>query len=387
MLIIKIFFWIAVFVIIWGNIGYQISLLILNKILKPKSIKKDFTYMPTVTLMIVAHNEEKVIREKLENALNLDYPEDRFEILVTSDFSTDKTNDIVKEVISENKNRNIRLYEVKERKGKTNAQNEGARTVNSEIIVMTDANSILEKKSIKEIVSAFTDDNIAYVTGKLCYKNSNENEVSNSENTYWSLDTKIRDIESRLQTITAGNGALYACRKKDYIEFDPMKSHDIEMPFYYALQGKKAIANHDAIAFEKAGENIKDEFKRKIRMNKGILRAILPSIKILNIFKYKWYTYFYLGHRSFRYLLWFMHFLLFVTSFLLLKFNFIYLCAFLLQIIMYILALIKYIFKIDNKILNFIYYYFVTIIAQFIGVINCITGKEKPFWEKAESTR
>ena len=387
MLIIKIFFWIAVFVIIWGNIGYQISLLILNKILKPKSIKKDFTYMPTVTLMIVAHNEEKVIREKLENALNLDYPEDRFEILVTSDFSTDKTNDIVKEVISENKNRNIKLYEVKERKGKTNAQNEGARTVNSEIIVMTDANSILEKKSIKEIVSAFTDDNIAYVTGKLCYKNSNENEVSNSENTYWSLDTKIRDIESRLQTITAGNGALYACRKKDYIEFDPMKSHDIEMPFYYALQGKKAIANHDAIAFEKAGENIKDEFKRKIRMNKGILRAILPSIKILNIFKYKWYTYFYLGHRSFRYLLWFMHFLLFVTSFLLLKFNFIYLCAFLLQIIMYILALIKYIFKIDNKILNFIYYYFVTIIAQFIGVINCITGKEKPFWEKAESTR
>lgn len=387
MSILKTIFWLSVFIIIWGNIGYQVSIILLEYIFKPEKIKKDYKYKPDVTVMIVAHNEEKVIREKLYNVLNLNYPNDKLEILVTSDFSTDKTNKIVKEVIKENPSRKIRLYEVKERKGKTNAQNEAARTITSEIIIMSDANSILDENAVTEIVSAFTDKKIAYVTGKLCYINSEESEVSGSENTYWNLDTEIRDIESRFQTITAGNGALYACRKEDYVEFDPMKSHDIEMPYYYAMEGKRAIANHDAVAYEKAGENIEDEFKRKIRMNKGILRAILPSIKILNVFKYKWYSYFYLGHRTCRYLLWFMHFILLITSIILLKQDSIYFLALIIQIIVYMLAIIKFVFKINNKILNFIYYYCVTIIAQFFGVKNQLIGNEKPFWEKAESTR
>lgn len=201
--------------------------------------------------MIVAHNEEKVIRSKLENAIKLDYPKEKFKILVSSDNSTDKTNDIVEEFIKINKDRDITLYQTKERKGKTNAQNEAARLVETEVLVMTDANSIIEKESIKEIVSSFSDDDIVYVTGRLCYTNSNKNETSNSENLYWDLDTKIREIESRLQTITAGNGALYACRTKDYYCFDPIKCHDSSMPLYYALNGKRAIANQNAIAYEK----------------------------------------------------------------------------------------------------------------------------------------
>ena len=253
---------------------------------------------------------------------------------------------------------------------------------------MTDANSILEKNAVKEIVSAFTDDNIAYVTGRLCYSNFEDNSTSNSENTYWSLDIKIRDIESRLQTITAGNGALYACRTNEYIDFNPIKCHDSSMPLYYALEGKRAIANHDAIAYEKAGENVQDEFKRKVRMNRIILSAILPSLKILNIFKYKWFTYFYLGHRTSRYLLWLMHIVALITSGFLILNNYIYMIAVIGQILIYIIAILRYIFKsINNKIINFIYYYCMTIFAQMVGVKNVLTGKAKPFWEKAESTR
>lgn len=387
MILIKILFWISVFVIFWANLGYPLFIIILNKILKPNKISKDYNYEPTVTLMIVAHNEEKVIGEKLKNVLELEYPKEKLEILISSDNSSDKTNEIVRKIIEENKEINIRLYEVKERKGKTNAQNEATRTVKSDILVMTDANSLLKANALKEIVSAFTSDTIAYVTGRLCYSNSKTTVTSESENTYWDLDTKVRDIESKFQTITAGNGALYACRTRDYIEFEPIKCHDSSMPLYYALEGKKAIANHDAIAYEKAGENIEDEFKRKVRMNRIILSAILPDIRILNIFKYKWFTYFYLGHRTCRYLLWLMHILAFVASLILIKQNYIYLIAFIVQISVYILALIKYGFKINNKILNMIYYYCITILAQIVGVKNILTGKAKPFWEKAESTR
>lgn len=387
MVFIKVVFWICVFVIFWANIGYPISIILLDKILKKKKLPKKLNYEPSVTIMIVAHNEEKVIKEKLENVLNLDYPKEKLEILISSDNSTDATNYIVKEFIDNHKERNIVLYEVKERKGKTNAQNEAAKLVKNEILIMTDANSMLKQNAVKELVSSFYDDTIAYVTGRLCYVNSKDNDTSKAENTYWDLDTKIRDIESKIQTITAGNGALYACKTKEYYDFEPIQCHDSSMPLYYALKQKRAIANHEAIAYEKAGENIQDEFKRKVRMNRIILSAILPSIKILNIFKYKWFTYFYLGHRTCRYLLWVMHILLYITSIILLKQNYIYLIAFFIQTLIYLMAIIKKVFKINNKIFNIVHYYCITILAQIIGVKNILTGKAKPFWEKAESTR
>lgn len=386
MTFIKIIFWTSSFIIFWANIGYPLSMLIIGKAIH-KENKIDTKFVPTVTLMIVAHNEEKVIKEKLENAIKLDYPKEKLKVLISSDNSTDKTNDIIKEFIENNLDRDITLYQTKERKGKTNAQNEASKLVDTEILVMTDANSMIEKKAIKEIVSSFSDDNIVYVTGRLCYTNSNENETSNSENLYWDLDTKIRDIESRLQTITAGNGALYACRTKDYYCFNPIKCHDSSMPLYYALNGKRAIANQNAIAYEKAGENIKDEFKRKVRMSRIVLHSILPDIRILNIFKYKWFSYFYFGHRSCRYMLWSSHILLLISNILLCGNNTFYVSTLIGQTIIYLLAILKGLTKIDNKLLNISYYYCATIIAQIIGVYNTITGKTKPFWEKAESTR
>ena len=211
--------------------------------------------------------------------------------------------------------------------------------------------------------------------------------TSNTENTYWDLDTKIRDIESRIQTITAGNGAIYACKKSEYHDFRSIECHDSSMPLYYALNGKRAIANHNAIAYEKAGENDKDEFKRKIRMSRTILRAMLPSVKILNILKYKWYTYFYLGHRTFRYSLWLSHIVLLITNILLIKYSLFYTIPLAIQLIIYLIAVLKYLFRINNGIINYISYYCMTVLAQFIGVLKIIARKNKPFWEKAESTR
>lgn len=383
--VVLIIFWLSVFIIFWANVGYPLSVVILGKIIKRKN-KKINNYEPTVTIMVVAHNEEKVIKEKLENVLKVDYPKDKLEILVSSDNSTDNTNVIVEEFIRKHKKNNIRLYKVHERKGKTNAQNEAAKTVKSEILVMTDANAMLKSDAIRELVSSF-DENVAYVSGKLVYINSEDNLTSNTENAYWDLDTRVRDIESRIQTITAGNGAIYACKTEEYYDFNPIQCHDSAMPLYYSLQGKRAISNHHAIAYEKAGENDGDEFKRKIRMSRIVLSSILPSIKILNIFKYRWFTYFYLGHRTSRYLLWLSHILLLLANIYLINKNVIYEISLLLQLMIYLMAILKNVLGIKNKIFNFCSYYCMTILAQFIGVIKSITGRNKPFWEKAESTR
>lgn len=381
-----IFLCISIFIIFWGMIGYPISLKIINQFIK-KQINKDYTYKPSVTIMIVAHNEEKVIEKKLNNVLSIDYPNDKTDILVSSDNSTDCTNKIVKLFIEKHPDKNIRLCEVEKRMGKTNAQNEAVKFVTSEILVMTDANAMLDKNAIKELAAAFSSEDIVYVTGKLIYINEEESWTSKSENNYWNLDLFMRDVESRIQTITAGNGALYACRAKDYHDFDPVECHDSSMPLYYALNKKRAIFNPDAIAYEKAGENEEDEFGRKVRMNRIILKSILPSLSILNVFKYHWFTYFYIGHRTCRYLLCFSHIVLFISDLLLINQGSFFQVLFVGQIIFYLIAILKKAFSINNKIFNLVYYYCLTILAQIKGVFNILTGKAKPFWEKAESTR
>lgn len=389
MVLLKVLFYLSGFIIIWAVVGYPLSLKFIakSKFYKNKKLKKDYNYQPTVTVMVVAHNEEKVILDKLYNIIELDYPCDKIEFLIASDNSTDKTNSIVRDFIEKHKNIKIRLYEAQERKGKTNAQNEAQKTVKTEYLVMTDANSMLDKNAVKELMAAFTSDDIAYVTGKLVIMNQSASDISEAEASYWNIDVAVREIEGRIQTITAGNGAIYACRTKDYYYFDPIQCHDSAMPLYYALQGKRAICNHDAIAFEKAGESTKDEFGRKVRMNRTILKSILPDIRILNVFKYKWFSYFYFGHRTCRYLLWISHLAVFISNAFLITESWFYAAIFAGQILFYLLAFLKVLTKTNNKLLTLIYYYCVTIAAQWVGVYNILTGKAKPFWEKAESTR
>lgn len=386
-LLFKILFYISGLTIVWAMVGYPVSLKLIGNLYKNRKLEKDYSYKPTVTVMVVAHNEEKVILGKLNNIIELNYPQEKIEFLIASDNSTDKTNEIVREFIKEHQDRKIRFYEVKARKGKTNAQNEAQKTVTTEFLVMTDANSIMDKESVKELMASFTSEDIVYVSGRLSILNQGSSDVSSAEASYWDSDMAIREIEGRIQTITAGNGALYACRTDDYYDFDPIQCHDSAMPPMYALQGKRAIANHDAIAYEKAGEVIEDEFGRKVRMNRIILKHILPDVKILNIFKYKWFSYFYFGHRTCRYLLWISHLVVLITNVMLVPESWFYASTFAGQVLFYLLALVRGITKTNNKYLTLVYYYCVTIIAQWVGVYTILTGKAKPFWEKAESTR
>ncbi|MCP3029525.1 glycosyltransferase family 2 protein [Halobacillus sp. A5] len=383
----SICFYLSAFIIFWAMIGYPLSMRVLRRFNKQPNIVKDYSYKPSVTLMVVAHNEEKVIKEKLENISKLAYPRDKIEVLITSDNSTDRTNEIVESFIERNSDINIRLFKVKKRQGKTNAQNEAQKTVKNEILIMTDANSMLERNSVKELVASFSSQDVSYVCGKLTYINEDSSSVSKSETTYWDGNLRLRAIESDIQTISAGNGALYACRNEEYYDFSPLRSHDGIMPIYFALRHKKAIYNPDAIAFEKAGEVIEDEFKRKVRMNRGILYYILPDIRILNFFKYKWFSYFYLGHRTSRYLLWISHLVVLLTNMFLISESWFYVTTFGGQLLFYLLALVKLLTKTNNRYLTMIYYYCITIFAQWAGVFKILTGKAKPFWEKAESTR
>lgn len=380
-------FLIGIYIVFEAMVGYTISLKILYKLFgKNKSLGKTQDYK-TVTVMIVAHNEEKVILEKLENVLQLDYPKDKITYMVASDNCTDRTDEMVEEFIQLHQDSSFIHYKTKEHFGKTNAQNEAQKLVKSDILVMTDANAMLDPNAVKELVSSFSDETIAYVTGRLQIINNQQNDVAGMENTYWDMDLKMRQMESELGSVTAGNGAIYACRNADYYDFRPIECHDLSMPRYFVVRGRRAIFNPDAVAYEKAGEVIEDEFKRKVRMNREILHNIFPDYKLFNVFQNGWFSYFYFGHRTCRYLLWFAHLLILATNLLLIFAHPIWWIPFIGQLAFYFVALIGMITKTKNKLISMPYYYCMTVFAQWVGVFKMIMNQSKATWDKAETTR
>ena len=380
----KIIFFIAGFAIFYAMIGYPLTLLILEKILKRKN-NKDLSKKPFVSVIISAYNEEKVIEKKLENIIQTKYP--NYEVIVANDSSNDMTVPIVKEFITNHPDKNIRLNTVKNHLGKTNAQDEAVEVANGEIIVFSDANSMFKTDAIDELVSFFTDDDIEYVCGSLIYAKDDDIASVVAENSYWDVELLMRKIESEISTIAAGNGAIYAVRKKDYRNYDLVSSHDYEMPLAAGLNHKRALYNPAAIAVEKAGATTKDEFKRKLRMQRRILTNLFTNLRRLNIFEYGWFSFFHFNHKTLRFLQAFNHILLFISNLALLNHGIFYRIFFLGQVAFFTFAAIGKLTDSKAKIFYFPRYYSMMMLAQLKGAYNEATGKSKPTWEKAESTR
>ena len=379
----KIIFWVSAFAIFYPMIGYPLTLLLLDKIIKRKNTK-DYTYKPKVSVIISAYNEEKVIEKKLNNIIKTDYPD--FEVIIANDASNDRTVELAEDFIKSHPDFDIRVNTVRNHLGKTNAQDEAVEVAKGDILVFSDANSIFKEDAISELVSYFTSDDIEYVCGSLIYKEDETASVV-AENTYWNMELTMRKIESNIKTIAAGNGAIYACRKNDYRNYNLVSSHDYEMPLHAALNGKRALYNDKALAFEKAGSTTSDEFKRKVRMQRRILTNIRTNLRRLNIFKYGWFSFFHFNHKTLRFLQAFFHIVLFISNIFLIRQGFIYKLILLGQVVFLILAILGQVSKAKNKIVYFPRYYSMMMLAQILGAKNELTGKSAATWEKAESTR
>ena len=380
----KIVFYIVGFAIFYAMVGYPITLMILDKIMKRKN-DKDLSYKPFVSIIISAYNEEKVIERKLENITESTYP--HYEVIVANDASCDRTVEICQNFINNHPAYDIKVNTVKNHLGKTNAQDEAVDVAKGEIIVFSDANSMFKADAIDELVSYFTDEDIIYVCGSLIYAKDDDIASAVAENSYWDMELRMRKIESEIATIAAGNGAIYACKKSDYRRYNLVSSHDYEMPLYAGLNHKRALYNPKAIALEKAGQTSKDEFKRKVRMQRRILTNIFTNLRRLNIFEYGWFSFFHFNHKTLRFLQAFNHIVLFIANLALLNEGDFYRIFFLIQVGFFTLATIGKLTESNSKVFYFPYYYTMMMAAQLKGGYNEATGKSKATWEKAETTR
>ena len=254
MIAVKIIFWASLGALLWTHVLYPlaVSLLVRLRIRTVQSAE----IAPSVSVIVAAHNEEPVIARRLENLLALDYPADKLRLVVTSDASTDRTEEIAGGF------RGVQVIR-NPRGGKVAAQDNAVRSTESEIVAFTDANATWAPDALRRLVANFADPYVAYVCGQLVLEAA---DGSNREGVYWRYEMAQRLAESRLGSITGGNGSIYAVRRGDYVEVDPKWGHDLSFPYRMVQAGRRAVYEPAARAFEKPTPSNETEYRRKVRM-------------------------------------------------------------------------------------------------------------------------
>lgn len=296
----KTLFWISLFVVFYTYVGYGILLCMLVKIKeffsKPAIHQISPADFPYVSLLIAAYNEEKIVDEKMSNCFELGYPKDKLKIVWITDGSTDSTN----EKLSRYSNAEV-LFEPK-RGGKTAALNRAMNFINTDIVIFTDANTILNKDSITEIVNAFSDPKVGCVAGeKRIALTSDTNTSSLGEGAYWKYESVLKEMDSRLNTTAGAAGELFAVRKDlyEYVEEDTLLD-DFIISMRIAKKGYKIRYCKNAYAVEGGSLNMREEKKRKVRIAAGGIQSVIRLSSLLNVFKYPLLSFQYISHRVLR---------------------------------------------------------------------------------------
>ena len=383
-------FWISLLIIIYTFIGYGLILyllVILRRLFKGKRqipVLKDEEF-PNCTLVIAAYNEESIILEKIQNTLSLNYPEGKLEILFITDGSTDKTPKILKQFPE------IKLMHQPERKGKVAAMHRAVEQVKTEIIIFTDANTLLNKDALLNIAVHYSDKKVGAVAGeKRIHSEERADAGAAGEGFYWKYESKLKKWDSELFSVVGAAGELFSVRRELYQAVsDDTILDDFMISMLIAIKGYRIIYEPRAYAVEQASANITEELKRKIRIAAGGIQSILRLKPLLNIFSYGILSFQYISHRVLRWT---------ITPFLLILVLILNVCIslqsdliiynFLLagQSIFYLLAFIGMIF--ENKELRikifFIPYYFCVMnYAIMAGFKRYVGSQQSAVWEKA----
>ena len=362
-------FYLTLLIIFFTYTGYPILLLLLSLFKKNKASYSQ--YIPTISLIIACHNEEKVIEEKILNSLNLDYPKDKLEIIIFSDGSTDKTEDIIKKY----EEKGIKLLSFPNHPGKTICQNKSVERAKGEIIVFSDANSMYKRDVIIKLIKPLQDKKNGVTVG--CLKYGKEINSNSGESSYWNYENLLKKTESQLGMLLGANGAIYAIRKRDYIPLKSWVISDLTEPLKINLKKLSTVYCPEAIAYE---EPPKSNLKRKTRIILRSLNSLPEYISLLNVFKYKQLSFALFWHKLMRWLspLWLIIvFILNLAIVLQIESSTIFSLMLYLQIVSYVLAILgRYI-----KILKPLNYFLQVNLASLIAIVLAIRGKKQITWK------
>lgn len=267
----KTIFWISAGFVLYVYFGYP-ALLWLLQLLVPTSCPKE-PIEPSVTLLVAAHNESEVIAAKLRNALALNYPAAKLEIVVASDGSIDNTAQIVRSIADDQGPRRVRLLEFLENRGKVATLNDALTKLTSEIVAFSDASSMLAPDSLRCLVEPFADPKVGAVSGVYRILKQDQAELGAQEDLYWKYETFLKVLEARLGAFTGAHGSLYAIRRELY-SFPAAQTinDDFVIPMRIQQRGYRVAYEPAAIAYEEAHEMA--GFSRRVRITAGNIEQL-----------------------------------------------------------------------------------------------------------------
>jgi cellulose synthase/poly-beta-1,6-N-acetylglucosamine synthase-like glycosyltransferase len=372
----KTLFWASLAALAWTHAGYGLTAAGLAR-LRSRRVRKEAA-TPSVAVIVAAHDEEDVIERRLDNLLALDYPSESLEIVVASDASTDRTDEIVEQISA--RERRVRLLACP-RGGKVAAQDRAVRETKAEIVAFSDANARWAADALARLVRNFADPEVAYVCGRLRLERP---EGDNREGVYWRYETWLRKQESALGSVTGGTGCIYAVRRADYVDVDPRFGHDLAFPYLMVQRGRRAVYEPEAVAFEKPSKDLEEEYRRKVRMFEHCWLIVLKG----RMFRVRspLYLLALVSHRLLRYGSGILHLVLLGSSAALIATGLLYELAFSAQIAVLLLAAAgRARLPIPGAALA--YYYVLVTWATVVALVRYARFGVPAVWEKAEGTR
>jgi len=336
-------------------------------------------YEPTVAILVSAWNEESIIAEKLENILSLDYPKEKLEIMVVSDASTDRTDEIVRSFAD----RGVKLHRMSEHEGKIPGLNDAIPKVNAEIIVLTDANVMYNREALKELMSNFADPKVGAVNGEHIFLNRRESTVERGVGFYWKYETLLKRIESGIFSNVFITGAMIALRRELYPQnVGGELNLDNVLPLAVINKGLRVVYEQKAVVTEETARNPKEEFRGKVRTTIRGFWMLKKIRDFISIRRHPIFIFHLMCRKVFRWLVAPFLIVLFFGNLMLVTSPTYRLCFFI-QIMFYLSAIIGWVFDktgIRFKYFNIIYYFCLINTAALLGFLKFMAGQKVCTW-------
>lgn len=293
--ILRLVFWLSAAALAYTYVGYPLLVAAFAR-LRPRPVRRA-PLEPNVTVIITAYNEQRDLAAKLENTLALDYPKEKLEILVASDCSSDRTDEIARSFGA----RGVRLHRQAERLGKTAAQNSAVELASGEIILFSDATTLYERDVLRALVPSFADESVGCVAGRLVYVDPAETGVGRGAKSYWGYETFLKTHESRACSLIGASGCLYAVRRAAYVPLYPEACSDFIIATKMVEQGLRAVYEPSAVCTEETNRRSDKEFKMRVRVIAQTFTDLWRHRAMLNPLRAGFYAVELLSHKVLRY--------------------------------------------------------------------------------------
>jgi cellulose synthase/poly-beta-1,6-N-acetylglucosamine synthase-like glycosyltransferase len=378
----EILFWTTVGLLVHTYVVYPLSLPVLSLFCSFKR-KQGNSNKFKVSMVIAAHNEEKVIEEKIRNTFDLDFPRKNLEILIGSDASSDRTNAIVAKHAPD-----VKLFAFNQRGGKAAVLNQLVPRATGDILVFCDANTMLLRNALQKLLSHFEDPTVGCVCGRLILHDAGHSALGVGESIYWNLESEIKKLEGKLGIVIGANGGIYAIRRElfERIPVDKTVMDDFFVTTRVLKAGKEAIYEPQAIGSEETSLETYGEFHRKVRISQANFNLLPKYLPLLNPL-HGLVAYGFFSHKLLRWVAPVLMMVLLLSNALLLARGPLYYALFSAQAMLYFIAGLGYVRngKTKNSKFLLIPFYFVSMnMALLIGMVRAFSKKQGGSWRRIE---